>query len=143
MEFVWSDAVDDLDWQELSDLYVAAPLGYKAPAALKIAFSNSRYRCFVRLAGKIVGVGRVLADGADCAYICDMAILPSQQGTGLGRAILEHLMECARGHVKIILYAVPGKEGFYRKFGFLPMSTAMAVFADQPAAIKRGVVSEQ
>jgi len=44
------------------------------------------------------------------------------------------------GHKKIILYANPGKEGFYAKLGFLRMRTAMAIFQDQQGAIDRGVV---
>ena len=64
---VWSDAVDDVDWHELQALYDAAPLGRKNAADLKIAFGNSRHRCFVREQGRLVGVGRALADGVDCA----------------------------------------------------------------------------
>ena len=37
-------------------------------------------------------------------------------------------MEASRDHKKIILYSVPGKEGFYKKLGFLKMLTAMAIF---------------
>jgi hypothetical protein len=37
---------------------------------------------------------------------------------------------------------VPGKEGFYKKFGFLRMLTAMAIFQDRNAAIQRGHVGE-
>jgi hypothetical protein len=48
----------------------------------------------------------------------------------------------SRGHKKIILYAVPGKEAFYRKLGFERMLTAMAIFEDQAGALKRGYLSE-
>jgi ribosomal protein S18 acetylase RimI-like enzyme len=78
----------------------------------------------------------------DCAYICDIAVLPSHQGTGLGMDIVSRLVELSRGHRKIILYAVPGKEGFYRKLGFKRMTTAMAIFDDQAGALARGYVSE-
>jgi hypothetical protein len=46
------------------------------------------------------------------------------------------------GHKKIILYAVPGKEPFYRKFGFLRMNTAMAIFENQQQQLERGYLSE-
>jgi hypothetical protein len=36
------------------------------------------------------------------------------------------------------VYSVPGKEGFYKKLGFLRLLTAMAVFRDKDAALKRG-----
>jgi hypothetical protein len=48
----------------------------------------------------------------------------------------------SKGHKKIILYAVPGREGFYAKFGFKPMTTAMAIFADPAQAAERGLIRE-
>jgi hypothetical protein len=37
---------------------------------------------------------------------------------------------------------VPGKEGFYRKLGFLRLLTAMAIFRDRDRAIARGHLAE-
>ncbi|HCC54435.1 MAG TPA: hypothetical protein DEQ20_05860, partial [Desulfobulbaceae bacterium] len=79
-----------------------------------------------------------LADGADCSYICDVAVLPSHQGTGVGKEIVAQLVALSRGHRKIILYSVPGKEAFYARFGFQKMLTAMAIFADQKQAMEIG-----
>ena len=142
MTLEWSHSVEGMNWEELSDLFLAAPLGYKKPSDLKVAFSNSMFTCFAFDAGRLVGAGRVLADGIDCAYICDMAVLPSHQGTGVGKAILADLVNHSRGHKKIILYAVPGKEPFYRKLGFKRMTTAMAIFEDQASALESGLVNE-
>ena len=138
----WSDDLNTVDWEELSALYRVAPLGDKKPADLKRSFSNSLYRCFVREDARLVGVGRALADGVDCAYICDIAVLPSHQGTGLGKQIVGRLVELSRGHRKLILYAVPGKEPFYRKFGFKRMTTAMAIFENQELAQQRGYLTD-
>jgi hypothetical protein len=52
------------------------------------------------------------------------------------------LKELSAGHRKIILYANPGKEGFYRNLGFMRMRTAMAIFKDQVQAIRGGLVEE-
>lgn len=142
MTLHWSDALDDIDWHELAALYRAAPLGDKRAEGLRLAFGNSLYRCFVRDKGRLVGAGRVLADGVDCAYICDVALLPSHQGLGLGKQIVTHLLALSRGHRKIILYAVPGKEGFYRQFGFRRMSTAMAIFEDPAQAREQGYLDD-
>ena len=139
---VWSDSLDGLDWEELSALYRAAPLGNKNAAGLKTAFTNSLFRCFVRDNGRLIGVGRALADGVDCSYLCDVALLPSHQGLGLGKQIVARLVERSRGHRKIILYAVPGKEAFYKKLGFKRMTTAMAIFDDQALALERGYLNE-
>ena len=142
MSLVWSDSSEHIDWEELSALYRVAPLGNKDPAHLKLAFGNSRFQCFVHEGARLVGVGRALADGVDCSYICDVAVLPSHQGTGLGKAIVGKLVERSAGHRKILLYAVPGKEAFYRKFGFRRMRTAMAIFDNQALAAERGYIDE-
>lgn len=142
MPLTWFNSTDSLNWNELAALYLAAPLGNKNPADLQIAFNNSRFVCFVREGEKLVGVGRALADGVDCSYICDVAVLPSHQGTGLGKEIVSNLVKLSAHHKKIILYVVPGKEPFYRKFGFKRMLTAMAIFEDQSLAKERGYVDE-
>jgi ribosomal protein S18 acetylase RimI-like enzyme len=100
------------------------------------------FRCFVYEGTRLIGAGRALADGADCSYICDIAVLPSHQSRGLGKQIIGDLVEKSRGHRKIILYAVPGKEPFYRKFGFLRMKTAMAIFENQQQQVDRGYLEE-
>lgn len=135
---VWSSTVADVDWHELASLYRRAPLGNKSAADLQTVFGHSRYRWLVRQRGQLVAAGRALADGGDCSYICDVAVLPEWQGTGLGRQIVQRLVDDSRGYRKIILYSVPGKEGFYRKLGFGHMLTAMAIFRDRDAAIARG-----
>jgi GNAT superfamily N-acetyltransferase len=142
MPLEWKNSADDIDWEELSAMYRAAPLGDKKPEALRTVFTNSMFKCFVYEDGRLVGAGRALADGADCSYICDIALLPSHQGKGLGKAIVGHLVERSRGHKKIILYAVPGKEPFYAKFGFMRMKTAMAIFENQQQQLERGYLSE-
>ena len=83
-----------------------------------------------------------LADGIDCSYICDVAIHPDFQGQGLGKAIISKLRDLSAGHKKIILYAVPGKEGFYKKLGFKRMSTAMAIFKNQEGALAAGLLND-
>ena len=142
MALEWMYSIDGVDWEELSTLYRLAPLGDKKPEHLKKVFGNSLFVSFVRDGGKLVGAGRALADGGDCSYICDIAVLPSHQGTGLGKQLVGNLVERSRGHKKIILYAVPGREPFYKKFGFLRMKTAMAIFENQQAQLERGYLTD-
>ncbi len=138
----WADHTAGLDWHELETLYRLAPLGHKSARHLETVFANSRFKWIVSDAGRLVAAGRALSDGADCSYVCDVAVLPEYQGRGLGREIVSRLVADSRGHKKIILYSVPGKEGFYRKLGFLRLLTAMAIFEDRDGAILRGHLSE-
>ena len=143
MTVTWTDALDTVDWSELSELYRKAPLGNKSPERLETVFTNSMFRRFGYEDGVLVAAGRALADGLDCSYICDVAILPSHQGRGLGDALIAQLVELSRGHAKIILYSVPGREGFYARYGFRRMKTAMAVFQDQDKAAAQGYLAQE
>jgi ribosomal protein S18 acetylase RimI-like enzyme len=141
MTLAWTESIEAIDWDALSALYRIA-LGVKPAAELAIVFANSRYCCFVRDQGRLVGAGRALADGVDTSYLCDIAVLPDYQGSGLGKQIVARLVALSQGHKKILLYAVPGKETFYRQFGFRRMKTAMALFDDMALARQRGYLDE-
>jgi ribosomal protein S18 acetylase RimI-like enzyme len=143
MPIEWTDDLSRVNWDELAALYRAAPLGEKKPADLELVFRNSMFRCFAFDSARLAGAGRVLADGRDCAYLCDIAVLPSHQGNGLGKEIISQLVGLSRSHRKIILYAVPGKERLYEKFGFRRMTTAMAIFDNQADAKVRGYITER
>jgi GNAT superfamily N-acetyltransferase len=136
----WVETTDGIDWDELSELYRVAPLGDKPPAWLQTVFGNSMFVRVVYAGDRLVGAGRGLADGADCAYLADVAVHPDHQGTGLGQALIRRLVDAASGHRKIILYANPGTEGFYRRLGFLPMNTAMGIWRDEDAAVRGGIL---
>jgi ribosomal protein S18 acetylase RimI-like enzyme len=138
----WLFEQDGIDWQELSILYRIAPLGDKSAEHLRLVFGNSRFKCFVLDNGKLIGAGRALADGRDCSYLCDIVVHPEYQSRGLGKALVAKLTELSVGHRKIILYANPGKEGFYHKLGFRRMLTAMAKFTDQAHAVKTGLIED-
>jgi ribosomal protein S18 acetylase RimI-like enzyme len=143
MTFEWIYSSEHVDWEELSALYLAAPLGQKDPSDLKVAFANSMFKCFVYDSGKLIAAGRALADGRDCSYICDVAVLPSYQGRGLGRELVSKLVGLSKDHKKIILYAARGKEPFYRKLGFKRMTTAMAIFKNEAQALENGVIVDE
>ena len=139
----WMYSSDHVNWEELSRLYLIAPLGQKHPADLQVSFANSMFKCFVYDSGRLIAAGRALADGRDCSYICDVAVHPDYQGRGLGRDLVARLVDLSKGHKKIILYAARGKEPFYRKLGFKRMTTAMAIFQNEAQALENGVIIDE
>src|SRR5580698_9865443 len=100
-DYTWRSDTSTVDWDELTELYRIAPFG------------NSMFVRFAYADDVLVGAGRALADGLDCAYIADLAVHPEHQGHGLGKALIAELVTAAAGHKKIILYARPGTEPFY------------------------------
>jgi ribosomal protein S18 acetylase RimI-like enzyme len=121
----------------------SGPARAEDPSDLQVAFANSMFKCFIYDSRRLVAAGRALADGRDCSYICDVAVLPGYQGRGLGRELVSKLVELSKDHKKIILYAARGKEPFYRKLGFKRMTTAMAIFKNEVQALENGVITDE
>ena len=71
-----------------------------------------------------VGMGRVIGDGGMSFYIKDFAVIPSWQGKGAGKCLLEaaerFVKECKPLEWAVSLELISTKEavGFYRKYGF-------------------------
>jgi GNAT superfamily N-acetyltransferase len=70
-------------------------------------------------------MARVISDGAYIAYIADVLVLPEYQGRGIGRELMNRVMLYIKGNavagekVYVNLMAAKGKEGFYKRFGFI------------------------
>jgi aralkylamine N-acetyltransferase len=140
MEFSLSTDIDRISWKELARLFELAPLGKKRdPEKLELAFRNSLLKVFAFDGKKLVGAGRALSDGVWRAAIYDVAVLPEYQGKGIGSTIIRHLVDSANVEV-IMLYAAPGKEDFYERFGFRKMTAAMAITPSEDEARKRGLI---
>ena len=87
------------------------------------------YNVTVKYGGEAVGMGRLVGDGVMYWYIQDVVVLPAYQGRGVGKKI----MECLLNHIEkssadattvtIYLMAAKGKEAFYNKFGFITRPT--------------------
>jgi aralkylamine N-acetyltransferase len=121
------DKNQNIDWNEAAEVFERAPLGKRRrePEKIRRAFESSYAIVYVFDEDKLIGMGRALCDGEYQAAIYDMVVLPEYQRKGVGKEIIERL--CEQLPVEnIILYAVPGREGFYKKCGFRMMLTAMA-----------------
>lgn len=68
----------------------------------------------------LTGFGRIISDGILHALIVDMIVLPEYQGKGIGKAILEKLLDKCKSHniCDVQLFCAKGKVGFYKSSGF-------------------------
>ncbi len=76
----------------------------------------------VRRGDEIAGMGRIVGDGAVYLYIQDIIVRPEFQGLGLGRGIMDRVMEYVMQHIHenpfVGLMAAVGAEEFYERYGF-------------------------
>ena len=78
------------------------------------AFENSAAVVFI-FERKLIGLGRAISDGTYEAAIYDIVVRPKPR-KGNREIIVETLME-SLPTCSFILYAAPGKEGFYGNWG--------------------------
>lgn len=128
---------EGVDWQQACEIYERAPLGERTPEKLRRTFEGSDLTCFASDGDNLVGIARALSDGLAQSVVYDLCMLPEYQGDGLGKRMMEAMIERLATD-NVVLWAVPGKEGFYRKLGFYPMLTAMALVQDPPLQAKKG-----
>jgi GNAT superfamily N-acetyltransferase len=68
--------------------------------------------------GELVGLGRLLDDGALYASIWDMIVVPEAQRRGVGTAILARLLERAAERTIVALVATEAGRPLYERHGF-------------------------
>jgi len=130
---------EGMDWEQAATVFERAPLGTREPDKLKTAFDQSDLVCFAWDGDILVGMVRALSDGVYQSVIYDLCMLPEYQGQGLGAILLQAVLDRLTS-ASVVLWSVPGKEGFYAKFGFKPMLTAMARFEHPEKSAANGYI---
>ena len=110
------------DRDELAGLYDA--VGWVAYTrdldTLEQALRGSAQVVTARRGGRLVGLARVVSDGATIAYLQDVLVRPEEQGSGLGRRLVTEVMapfEQVRQKV-LLTDDEPGQRAFYESLGF-------------------------
>jgi ribosomal protein S18 acetylase RimI-like enzyme len=133
----YETTITEIDWNRAAEIFRRAPLGDREPEMLSRSFHNSFAYVFAYDNGSLIGLCRALCDGEYQAAIYDVVLLPEYHGRGIGNEMVQLL--CNQLHVpNIILFAAPGRERFYRKFGFKKMLTAMGILHPRIGAPGRG-----
>ncbi|KAJ8760576.1 hypothetical protein K2173_015243 [Erythroxylum novogranatense] len=113
----------DLNLDHLNSVFVAVGFPRRDPEKIKLALENTNSLLWIehKKTQKPVAFARATGDGVFNAIIWDVVVDPSFQGIGLGKAIMERLVEelLEKGIVNIALYSEPRVLGFYRPLGFV------------------------
>ena len=88
----------------------------RSPDQLRASFANSHVCTFAELDGHVIGTARALSDGVCNAYIVDVWTLSTHRRQGIGRRMVEILLDRLPGqHVYLFTDDVVD---FYRSLGF-------------------------
>lgn len=88
------------------------------------SLNNSMYIITARDNNKIVGMARLVGDGAYFTLLVDVIVLPEYQGRKIGSTMVENILTYVKNkrkkgqYISVQLCSAKGKEGFYEKFGF-------------------------
>ena len=121
---------DHIDWDAVCEVIRLAPLGTRDPDKLRAAAKNSYAVCTAYAAEQLIGFGRAISDGQCQSAIYDVVVRPEFQGQGIGKAIMKALLRELPQGGPVLIYAAPGRQDFYRQFGFRVLKTGMALFTD-------------
>ncbi|KAL6187866.1 hypothetical protein ACLB2K_039261 [Fragaria x ananassa] len=113
----------DLNLDHLNKVFVAVGFPKRDPAKIRIALDHTDALLWLEYAktNRPVAFARATGDGVFNAIIWDVVVDPSFQGIGLGRAVMERLVEelVEKGIGNIALYSEQRVLGFYRPLGFV------------------------
>jgi ribosomal protein S18 acetylase RimI-like enzyme len=106
-----------LQQEELGKLLLSAANSCYSANELESIISKSTAYITARDSENLVGFGRLLSDGAVLAYINNIAVSPEYQKQGIGKAMLDRLIETV-GRVKSIFLYSNTADLFYLHNGF-------------------------
>ncbi len=95
----------------------------------ELAMENAIYRIFAYDGDKLVGMGRIVGDGAVVCYIQDLIVLPEYHHRGIGSMLIQLLTKYVKSlladgeEMMFCLMCAKGREPFYIKHGFTPRPT--------------------
>lgn len=112
-------------------LHLREQVGWKTlsvPQAQK-ALDNSLFVVAAYQNDTLVGMGRLVGDGAVICYIQDLIVVPDAQAKGVGSQLMKHLIATAASMgfpgttMMLDLMCAKGRERFYQKHGFIARPT--------------------
>ncbi len=108
--------------------------------AVTAALQNTRYAVVAVDGDQVVGMARVVGDGAMACYVQDVMVLPACQRQGIGTALVEAVMryfhERTPPQATIGLFTGRNLAGFYERHGFEGPETGLygMYFRKSPAS---------
>lgn len=108
--------------EQYINIRIKSGLSRKSVEAAEIGLQNGIYSLVAYDENEAIGLGRIIGDGGCFFEIVDIAVIPEYQKKGVGRKIMEGLMDYIHKNAPptayVSLMAYYGTPEFYQKFGF-------------------------
>jgi len=127
MSYKIQKTTKNINWSKVAELLSHFGLSDLDAETQQKVFERSYAVVFLFDNEELIGFGRAISDGICQAAIYNIAVDEKYHGKGLGREIINQLVEEVK-QCNIILYTHPNTVDFYEKLGFLKMKTGMAIY---------------
>src|SRR5213594_2439375 len=128
---------NDLDLDQIIDLYNASTLGERRPVDDRRIMSDMlRHANLVVTAWEdgalLIGIARTLTDFSYVGYLSDLAVKASHQRKGIGIQLVQKTREKMGPKSMLVLLAAPKAVEYYPKIGFSKHNSAWTINAQAP-----------
>lgn len=119
------DSLEGLTPVAIATLFRRAPLLRRTDNLDNLwkSFESSQLVLSLWEGDRIVGLARVLTDGHQVSYLCDLAVEPDVQGEGVGKRLIDEVLERCAG-TDLVLRDSNLSTGFYEHLGFQHVENA-------------------
>jgi GNAT superfamily N-acetyltransferase len=128
---------NDIDLDEMIDVYVQSTLGERRPVddrdrmARMLAEANLVITAWD--GDSMVGISRSVTDWVYCTYLSDLAVRTSHQGRGIGKELVARTRQ-ATPQAVVVLLAAPKAVDYYPRIGMTRHDSAWVLWpGEEPA----------
>jgi len=129
-DFLVKTDYEGIDFEEVNAILSFYGLTNVSTALQEKIFRNSYAVAFILKDGHVIGVGRAISDGISQAAIYNIAVKDDYRGNGLGKVIVDSILEQVEG-CNVILYTHPKHIGLYEHWGFSRLKTGYIKFYEE------------
>jgi predicted N-acetyltransferase YhbS len=114
-------AGNDLDLNQVTDLYKASTLGERRPIEERDRFAGMLKNANLVITAWdseiLVGISRSLTDFQYITYLADLAVRVSHQKQGIGKELIRQTQLHGGPKTSLVLLAAPAAEKYYPRIG--------------------------
>ena len=122
------EGLEGLTAINIATLYRRAPLNRRTTRVqdLWTMYENSSLVLSAWHEDRLIGIARVLSDGIEIAFLCDLAVEPDVQRLGVGKQLLQMVQERTKGCHLMLKDSQIGSN-YYANAGFEKLENAWVV----------------